>query len=92
MKSHYPRLRFVDTNTLKEQFEHIRQEFEEADRTQSLADQDAELSDLEQSIQTYFYMRAERDGIDIDAVRAATIEKNRARGYESSETYCGMVK
>lgn len=44
-------------------------------------ERDAEISDVEQAIQTYWDIRA-RQGLDVDAVRAATIAKNKARGYE----------
>lgn len=66
------------------QLDNIREEFKEAMEAEGLGEQIAELTDLEQSIQTFFYMCAEKYGINIDAFRIATIAKTRARGYESN--------
>jgi hypothetical protein len=81
MQSLYPRLKFVDENSIDEQLDHIREEFVEVMKAEGLGDRDMELADLEQAIQTYFFMREKKD-IDINAVRAAVVAKNKARGYE----------
>lgn len=76
----YPRIKFASTNTLDDQFDHICEEYREAVLAYGKGHRDEELADLEHSIQTYFDIRASQ-GIDINAVRQAVIEKNRIRGY-----------
>lgn len=76
----YPRIKFANRNTLDEQFDHICEEYREAVLADGKGHRDEELADLEHSIQTYFDIRASQ-GIDINAVRQAVIEKNRIRGY-----------
>lgn len=76
----YPVTIFSETKTLEEQLEHIQEEFREAMMAEGLGERDEELADLEHSIQTYFDIRSKK-GVDIDAVRKETIEKNRKRGY-----------
>ena len=77
----YPRLKFADTFTVNEQIDYIRDELWEAMEAVSDRERDAEISDVEQAIQTYWDIRA-KQGLDVDAVRAGTVEKNKARGYE----------
>lgn len=80
MKRLYPNTKFSEINTLDMQFDHVKEEFVKASKTEGLGDRDEELADLEHSIQTYWDIRA-KQGIDVDAVRQAVIEKNRAKGY-----------
>ena len=81
----YPKTRFVDENTLDEQFDHICSEYREAVMAEGKGDRDEELADLEASIQTYWDIR-EKQGLDVDALRKAIIEKNRRRGYYIGES------
>jgi len=80
MQRLYPRTKFADMATLEQQFEHVREEFIEAVKADGRGERDEELADLEHSIQTYFDIRA-KQGIDVDGVRQAVIEKNKRRGY-----------
>ena len=76
----FPRAKFADTNTLADQWEHIRSEFVEASKAEGLGERDEELMDLWHSIETYFRMR-EAAGVDIGETREVVVAKNRARGY-----------
>jgi hypothetical protein len=88
MQRIYPRLKFADIKTPDKQLAYIMGELGEALSADTMAEQDAEVSDMEQAIQTYWDIRA-KQGLDVDAVRAATVEKNRARGYEDIG-YCTL--
>ena len=81
MQRLYPRLKFADLNNETEQFNYIQGEMKEAVEAKTQLDRDFEIADVEQAIQTYWDIRA-KQGLNVDAVRAATIEKNRKRGYE----------
>jgi len=76
----FPRVKFADTNTLTDQWEHIRSEFVEASKAEGLGDRDEELMDLWHSIETYFRIR-EAAGVDIGETKRTVVTKNRARGY-----------
>jgi NTP pyrophosphatase (non-canonical NTP hydrolase) len=85
----YPRYKFADINTPEDQLFHVAGEVQEALKATNQAENDAEASeldaeiaDVEASCQTYWDIRA-KQGLDVDAVRRATAEKNKARGYEA---------
>ena len=76
----FPKSKFVDTNTLEEQEEHIRSEFVETQKAEGQGEKDIEYMDLWHSLETYFRMR-QAQGIDVHAVAAVVIEKNAVRDY-----------
>lgn len=83
MNYNFPKIRFVDENSIDEQLDHLRSELVEAYHaflSGHMGDCDMEVADLYHSCETYFRMR-EKAGVDIEAVRQAVIEKNTNRGY-----------
>lgn len=80
MERLYPKTIFSDKLTTEEQRDHVFEEMLEVLSAASLEEKDAEISDLEHSIQTYWDCRA-KEGADIDKIRKATVRKNAGRGY-----------
>jgi hypothetical protein len=83
MQYNFPPTKFVQRNTIKQQIEHIKSEFEEfitevEAGNMDLADR--EVMDLYHSLETYFRIR-EKQGVDIKKVRRDTWYKNWWRGY-----------
>jgi len=76
----FPKAKFVDENTLDEQFNYIRSEFIEAVRAEGMGERDEELADLWHSIETYFRIR-EKQGIAVSEVINHVKQKNGLRGY-----------
>ena len=85
-ESKFPRTIFVNQKGLVGQTYHIESELEELWDTLTLPDIARiaeEAVDLLHSVETLLHILAEKHGVDLDAVCAAVIEKNRARGYYS---------
>ena len=79
----FPKVKFADENTPEKQIQHIYSEMVEFMREYNNGKKgllDEELMDCWHSIETYFRIR-QRQGIDIAAVHAAVVKKNRDRGY-----------
>ena len=76
----FPKTKFVNENTLDEQFSHIKSEYMEAVRAQGMGERDEELMDLWHSIESYFRMR-EAQGVDVMLTRSQTVYKNAQREY-----------
>jgi len=84
----FPRIKFADTNTIKQQLDHIQSELVEVFKAYNdgmLGEMDMELCDLGQSVETLQRMREERNGVSTKMTQEAMVEKNRERGYYSEE-------
>lgn len=80
----FPRVKFVDMDTLSKQLDHIRSEHREmwlAHENGKIGDLAMELFDLIHSCETALRILQEFYGIDIWATMQAVIEKNQKRGY-----------
>ena len=89
MHYNYPRVKFVDSNTIYEQLKHVESELQEI-KDASPGDQAwgeewekevEEIIDLHHSVETCIRTLQEVYGVDIEKYRRAVIEKNRRRGY-----------
>jgi hypothetical protein len=81
MHYNYPRVKFVDTNQLHEQLDHVESEMREIVRVADEEELIMELLDLQHSVETAIRILQEKHGVDVEAYRQAVIEKNRRRGY-----------
>jgi len=82
----FPRTKFVDEKGIVGQTYHIESELEEVWDAETLPDMQRiaeEIVDLSHSVETLLRILAEKHGVDLEAVCAAVIEKNKARGYYS---------
>jgi NTP pyrophosphatase (non-canonical NTP hydrolase) len=80
----YPRSRFVDTNGLFLQLEHIQSELKElmaAYWTEPKERVAEEAADLKHSVETLQRILQEKNGFNITDIDKQVIEKNRSRGY-----------
>lgn len=88
MRRIYPPTNWSGTVKSMDQFDHVCEEMNEVlleapEFTREKFDQeklDGEMADLEHTIQTYWDCR-KAEGADVDAIRAAAMDKNRARNY-----------
>ncbi len=104
MKWHFPKVRFVHTNTPVKQLNHLLSEADEIlgelveqdginRKLKDIIDHDkvdAEVSDLLHSCETYFRIR-EREGADLAQLFAKVTEKNKKRGYYETQD-CNTCK
>ena len=84
----FPRIKFADTNTVKQQLDHILEEVREvftAYNEGMMGDIDMELCDLAQSVETLQRMREERNGVSTKMTQEAMVEKNKGRSYYSED-------
>lgn len=84
MFSTFPRIKFVDTVDIHDQFRHTLSEIEEVKaelRDFNLSALVEELLDLQQSGETCLRILEEKYGVDIEEARAKVIKKNTDRGY-----------
>lgn len=91
----YPRVKFVDGNTIYEQLKHVESELQEIKDASPGDQNDAwgeewekeveEIFDLHHSVETCIRTLQEVYGVDIEKYRRAVIEKNRKRGYYGEE-------
>jgi len=84
----FPRIKFADTNTVKQQLDHILEEVREvftAYNEGMMGDMDMELCDLAQSVETLQRMREERNGVSTKMTQEAMVEKNKGRSYYSED-------
>jgi hypothetical protein len=89
MHYNYPRVKFVDTNQLHEQLDHVESEMGEIVRVADEEELIMELLDLQHSVETTVRILQEKHGVDVEAYRQAVIEKNRRRGYYDTTEVCG---
>jgi hypothetical protein len=95
MHYNYPRVKFVDSNTIYEQLKHVESELQEIKDASPGDQNDAwgeewekeveEIFDLHHSVETCIRTLQEVYGVDIEKYRRAVIEKNRKRGYYGEE-------
>ena len=95
MYYNYPRVKFVDSNTIYEQLKHVESELQEIKDASPGDQNDAwgeewekeveEIIDLHHSVETCIRTLQEVYGVDIEKYRRAVIEKNRKRGYYGEE-------
>lgn len=84
MVNKFPKVKFVNNNTLMEQFEHTLTEAKEVMtelkecNTQRVVE---ELLDLEHSVESCLWICEEKLGVDVEEARARVIKKNMDRGY-----------
>jgi len=76
----FPRVKYVDTNTIEEQLDHVRSEINEIEREQTIDAQFAEALDLLHSTETLVRIYLDK-GMNYEQGRARVIAKNIARGY-----------
>ena len=84
----FPRIKFADTNTVKQQLDHILEEVREvftAYNEGMMGDMDMEVCDLAQSVETLQRMREERNGVSTKMTQEAMVEKNKGRSYYSED-------
>ena len=84
----FPRIKFSDTNTIKQQLDHVLEEVHEVFKAYNegmMGDMDMELCDLAQSVETLQRMREERNGVSTKLTQEAMIKKNGERGYYSED-------
>lgn len=87
----YPRLKFVDQNTVSEQYRHVRSEIEEVWRELEISYPDIddpermamEVYDVILSSVTMLLILAERYGLNLGKIERQVIYKNAERGYEA---------
>lgn len=86
MHYNYPRVKFVDSNTIYEQLKHVESELQEI--KDAFCDEKfiEEIVDLHHSVETLIRILMEQEGVDIEKYRRAVIEKNRKRGYYDTDT------
>ncbi|ABO49733.1 hypothetical protein Dred_1199 [Desulforamulus reducens MI-1] len=80
----FPRIKFVDVNSLAEQLDHVRSEHKEvwlAFEDDKIGDLAMELFDLIHSCETALRILQESFGIDLRETLLAVIDKNKKRGY-----------
>jgi NTP pyrophosphatase (non-canonical NTP hydrolase) len=80
----FPRTKFVDSNPLVTQIQHVSSEVHEAYNAgcdESLERTAEELFDVIHSAETALRILQERHGVDIEAVGRQVVDKNRERGY-----------
>lgn len=95
MHYNYPRVKFIDSNTIYEQLKHVESELQEIKDASPGDQNDAwgeewekeveEIFDLHHSVETCIRTLQEVYGVDIEKYRRAVIEKNRKRGYYGEE-------
>jgi hypothetical protein len=85
MHYNYPRIKFVESNTIFEQLRHVESELQEI--KDAFCDEKfiEEIVDLHHSVETLIRILMEQEGVDIEKYRRAVIEKNRKRGYYGEE-------
>jgi len=84
----FPRIKFADTNTIKQQLDHILEEVHEVFKAYiegMMGDMDMELCDLAQSVETLQRMREERNGVSTKLTQEAMIKKNGERSYYNED-------
>lgn len=85
MTFRFPRTRFVDTNTLKEQLDHAAGELMEAFTALEAGESDLrvaeEIVDTWHSLEGGLRIMLEKLGVNIDDVTRFVEQKNRVRGY-----------
>lgn len=92
MHYNYPRIKFVEGNTIYEQLKHIEselQEIKDASLGEEWEKEVEEIFDLHHSVETCIRTLQEVYGVDIEKYRRAVIEKNRKRGYYDTTEVCG---
>ena len=82
----FPRSKFTTTNSLNQQIKHIQSELDEVEEGYyhppvSFEAVAMELWDVIHSAETGLRILAEKNNVNVLALRDAVIEKNRARGY-----------
>jgi len=80
----FPRVKFVEHNTLDRQVDHAVGEMLEAVtalNTESRTRIAEELLDCMHSIETALRIMQEKDGIDLNQLKEYVIQKNKVRGY-----------